>query len=94
MESEFRRALAQWLRDDPVLSQMVNAIEEEGPVAASPPSIAIVASASAFWEWRSDGIFPFNLRFLRNRLVKFLMLIVPGFSEYLPLRMQRFKALS
>ncbi|WP_369026597.1 DUF3168 domain-containing protein [Qipengyuania sp. RANM35] len=49
MESEFRRALAQWLRDDPVLSQMVNAIEEEGPVAASPPSIAIVASASADW---------------------------------------------
>lgn len=49
MESEFRRALGQWLRDDPVLSQTVNAVEEEGPVAASPPSIAIVASASADW---------------------------------------------
>ena len=49
MESEFRRALAQWLRDDPVLSQMVNAVEEEGPVAASPPTLAIVASASADW---------------------------------------------
>lgn len=49
MESEFRRVLAQWLRDDPALSQMVNTIEEEGPVAASPPSIAIVASASADW---------------------------------------------
>ena len=49
MESQFRRALVDWLRADTTLSQMVNAIEEEGPVAASAPAIAIVASASADW---------------------------------------------
>ncbi|MBX7494446.1 DUF3168 domain-containing protein [Qipengyuania sp. 6B39] len=47
MESAFRSVLAEWLRADTALSGMVNAIEEEGPVAASPPSLSIVASAAA-----------------------------------------------
>lgn len=49
MESNLRRALADWLRTDAVLMGMVNAVEEEGPVAASPPSVAIVASAGRDW---------------------------------------------
>ncbi|MFA6218942.1 MAG: DUF3168 domain-containing protein [Erythrobacter sp.] len=46
MESALRSALAEWLRSDPILATMVNAVEEEGTVVASPPSLAIVASTS------------------------------------------------
>lgn len=46
MESALRTALTEWLRTDPVLAARVNAVEEEGPVATTPPSLAIVASAS------------------------------------------------
>lgn len=46
MESALRSALAAWLRIDSVLATMVNAVEEEGPVSASLPTLAIVASAS------------------------------------------------
>lgn len=53
MESQFRRALADWLRADPVLSGMVNAVEEEGPVSASPPAVAFVASAAADWSHKT-----------------------------------------
>ncbi len=49
MENALRIAIVAWLRSDPVLSTMVNAIEEEGPVATSAPAIAIVASAAADW---------------------------------------------
>lgn len=55
MESLFRAALAEWLRGDAVLAGMVNAIEEEGPVAASPPAVAFVASASADWSWKGGS---------------------------------------
>lgn len=54
MESAFRSALVDWLRADDTLAGMVNAIEEEGPVAASPPSLAIVASASADWSSKTS----------------------------------------
>lgn len=54
MESAFRSALVDWLRADAALAGMVNAIEEEGPVAASPPSLAIVASASADWSSKTS----------------------------------------
>ncbi len=49
MESAFRTALLGWLRTDPLLMELVNAVEEEAPVAASPPAIALAASASADW---------------------------------------------
>jgi hypothetical protein len=53
METAFRTALVGWLRADPILAEMVNAIEEEGPIAASPPHIAIAASASTDWSTKS-----------------------------------------
>ena len=53
METALRSALVAWLRADTVLAGMINAIEEEGPVAASPPHIALVASASADWSTKS-----------------------------------------
>lgn len=55
MESLFRAALAEWLRGDVVLAGMVNAIEEEGPVAASPPVVAFVASAAADWSHKGGS---------------------------------------
>tara|TARA_A100001391_G_scaffold82509_1_gene53895 strand:+ start:75 stop:464 length:390 start_codon:yes stop_codon:yes gene_type:complete len=53
METALRSALIDWLRADPILAGMVNAIEEEGPVAASPPTVALVASASTDWSTKS-----------------------------------------
>lgn len=55
MESRFRSALADWLRADAVLMGMVNAVEEEGPIAASPPAIAFVASAAADWSHKTGA---------------------------------------
>ena len=49
MEIAFRTALMAWLRTDPLLADMLNSIEEDGPVAASPPYLALVASAAADW---------------------------------------------
>ena len=53
METALRSALIDWLRADPILAGMVNAIEEEGPIAASPPHIAIAASASTDWSTKT-----------------------------------------
>lgn len=53
METALRSALVDWLRADPILAGMVNAIEEEGPIAASPPHIAIAASASTDWSTKT-----------------------------------------
>ncbi|MBO6767066.1 MAG: DUF3168 domain-containing protein [Erythrobacter sp.] len=53
METALRSALVDWLRADPILGEMVNAIEEEGPIAASPPHIAIAASASTDWSTKT-----------------------------------------
>ena len=49
MESELRSALIEWLRVDPVLAGMLNAVVEEAPSRASPPWLGIAASASADW---------------------------------------------
>lgn len=53
METALRSALVDWLRADPILAGMVNAIEEEGPIVASPPHIAIAASASTDWSTKT-----------------------------------------
>lgn len=49
MESRFRTDLIAWLRADATLAAALNAVEEESPVAASPPWLGIAASASADW---------------------------------------------
>lgn len=49
MEMLFRRDLVAWLAADPVIAATCNAVGEESPVAASPPHLAIAASASADW---------------------------------------------
>lgn len=49
MEIAFRAALMAWLRADPILADMLNSIEDDGPVAASPPHLALVASAGTDW---------------------------------------------
>ena len=49
METLLRAALLTWLRGDTGLVGLVNAIEEEAPSRASPPWLAIAASASADW---------------------------------------------
>lgn len=48
MEELLRPALLDWLRGDPALAGL-SAIEEEVPSRASPPWLAVVASASADW---------------------------------------------
>ena len=53
MEGLLRRALTGWLRADPTLVERLNAVVEEAPVAASPPQVAILASASADWSNKS-----------------------------------------
>ena len=49
MEMDLRAALIDWLRDDPALASRLNSVTEEAPPAASPPTLAIAASASADW---------------------------------------------
>jgi len=53
MEIAFRTALVAWLRADPILADMLNSIEEDGPVAASPPHLALVASAGTDWSTKT-----------------------------------------
>ena len=53
MEIAFRAALVAWLRADPLLADMLNSIEEDGPVAASPPHLALVASATTDWSTKT-----------------------------------------
>ncbi len=53
MEISFRAALMAWLRADPILADMLNSIEEDGPVAASPPHLALVASAGTDWSTKT-----------------------------------------
>ena len=48
METLLRAALVDWLRADPALG-MVNAVEEESPLTATPPWLGIAASASVDW---------------------------------------------
>lgn len=49
METLLRAALIDWLRADPVLAGLLNTIDEEAPVRASPPWLGLAASASADW---------------------------------------------
>ena len=53
MEIPFRAALVAWLRADPLLADMLNSIEEDDPVAASPPHLALVASAGTDWSTKT-----------------------------------------
>jgi len=53
MELLLRAALLDWLRGDPVLASALNAMEEEAPIAASPPWLGLVASASADWSTKT-----------------------------------------
>ncbi|HBM72664.1 MAG TPA: DUF3168 domain-containing protein [Erythrobacter sp.] len=53
MEIPFRAALMAWLRADPILADMLNSIEEDGPIAASPPHLALVASAGTDWSTKT-----------------------------------------
>jgi hypothetical protein len=48
MENDLRAALIAWLRADPALAA-INAIEEEAPLAATPPWLGIAASAGTDW---------------------------------------------
>lgn len=48
MENDLRGALVAWLRADPALAE-INAIEEEAPLAVSPPWLGIAASAGIDW---------------------------------------------
>jgi hypothetical protein len=49
METQLRAALIAWVRADPPLTAELNMVAEEAPVRASPPWLAIAASASADW---------------------------------------------
>lgn len=49
MESQLRSALIEWLRADPALTGLLNAVAEEAPSRASPPWLRLAASASADW---------------------------------------------
>ena len=49
MECDLRAALIAWLRTDAGLAPRLNAVTEEAPSRASPPWLAIAASASRDW---------------------------------------------
>lgn len=49
METQFRADLLTWLAGDAELAAGLNAIAEEAPPSASPPWLAIAASASTDW---------------------------------------------
>lgn len=49
MESALRAALLEWLRAAPAPLDALSAIEEEVPARATPPWLAVAASASADW---------------------------------------------
>lgn len=53
MEIALRAALIDWLSADPALSGQLNAIVEEAPLRTSLPWLAIVASASADWSYKT-----------------------------------------
>ena len=55
MESALRIALVEALRADAQLAPLINAVVEEGPSAAPPPTLAIVASAAADWSTKTSS---------------------------------------
>jgi len=48
MENDLRAALVAWLRADPALGAII-AVEEEAPLAVTPPWLGIAASAGIDW---------------------------------------------
>lgn len=54
MEIPLRAALIAWLATDPLLATQLNAVTEEAPSRASPPWLAIAASASIDWSCKSN----------------------------------------
>lgn len=54
MESAFRSALLDWLRADETLAAALNAMSEDGPLAAPAPHLSIVASAAAEWGGKTE----------------------------------------
>lgn len=55
METIFRRDLLAWLASDVELSAGLNAIAEEAPPAATPPWLALAASASVDWSTKESA---------------------------------------
>lgn len=53
METLLRAALIDWLRTDPALANELNSVAEEAPVAAAPPWLGLVASASINWSTKT-----------------------------------------
>ena len=53
MESALRSVLLGWLRADSDLAASLNAVVEEGPSPAPPPTLSIVASAAADWSTKT-----------------------------------------
>lgn len=55
MEVPLRAALIAWLAADPALAAGLNAVTEEAPARASPPWLAVAASASADWSCKTHA---------------------------------------
>jgi hypothetical protein len=53
MELLLRAALIDWLRSDTFLATELNSVNEEAPVAATPPWLSLVASASTDWSTKT-----------------------------------------
>jgi len=53
MESALRSVLLGWLRADSDLAASLNAVVEEGPSPAPPPTLSIAASAAADWSTKT-----------------------------------------
>ena len=53
METMLRAALIEWLRADPALTNELNSVAEEAPVAVAPPWLGLVASASVDWSTKT-----------------------------------------
>ena len=53
MESALRTVLLGWLRTDSDLAASLNAVVEEGPSPAPPPTLSIAASAAADWSTKT-----------------------------------------
>jgi len=55
MEVPLRAALIAWLSADPTLASQLNAVVEEAPARASPPFLALAASASSDWSTKTES---------------------------------------
>ncbi|QWC58338.1 DUF3168 domain-containing protein [Erythrobacter sp. 3-20A1M] len=55
METALRAALIDWLASDPALTDHLNIVAEEAIVRATPPWLALVASASTDWSTKTQA---------------------------------------